>query len=174
MSNRRNRLAYAVATVLAGTGFAAAAPGIAVAQNADAERVEEILVTAQRRTQSLQDVPIAMQVVDSDLIADVAAEDLGDLSGFVPGLVVSSDSPTQPRYQIRGIQTGDFGVGTDPAVGVYVDGIYAARSGASLLAFNDIERIEVLKGPRAHCSDATAPLARSRSSPASLQTNSAR
>ncbi len=81
-------------------------------------------------------------------MTDVAAENLGDLNGFVPGLVVSSDSPTQPRYQIRGIQTGDFGVGTDPAVGVYVDGIYAARSGASLLAFNDIERIEVLKGPQ--------------------------
>jgi iron complex outermembrane receptor protein len=137
-----------VATVLAGTGFAAAAPGIAVAQEADVQGLEEIVVTAQRRTQSLQDVPIAMQVVDSGLIADVAAEDLGDLNGFVPGLVVSSDSPTQPRYQIRGIQTGDFGVGTDPAVGVYVDGIYAARSGASMLAFNDIERIEVLKGPQ--------------------------
>jgi iron complex outermembrane receptor protein len=144
MSNRRNRLAYAVATVLAGTGFAAAA----VAQEMTADGIEEIVVTAQQRTQSLQDVPIAMQVVDSDLINDVAAEDLGDLNGFVPGLVVSSDSPTQPRYQIRGIQTGDFGVGTDPAVGVYVDGIYAARSGASLLAFNDIERIEVLKGPQ--------------------------
>ena len=89
-----------------------------------------------------------MQVVDSALIEDVAAEDMGDLNGFVPGLVVSGDSPTQPRYQIRGIQTGDFGVGTDPAVGVYVDGIYAARSGASMLAFNDIERIEVLKGPQ--------------------------
>ena len=105
-------------------------------------------MTAQLRSQSLQDVPIAMQVVDSQLIEDVAAEDMGDLNGFVPGLVVSGDSPTQPRYQIRGIQTGDFGVGTDPAVGVYVDGIYAARSGASMLAFNDIERIEVLKGPQ--------------------------
>ena len=89
-----------------------------------------------------------MQVVDSALIEDVAAENMSDLNGFVPGLVVSGDSPTQPRYQIRGIQTGDFGVGTDPAVGVYVDGIYAARSGASMLAFNDIERIEVLKGPQ--------------------------
>lgn len=144
MSNRRNRLAYAVATVLAGTGFAATA----VAQEVTADGIEEIVVTAQQRTQSLQDVPIALQVVDSDLMKDVAAEDLGDLNGFVPGLVVSSDSPTQPRYQIRGIQTGDFGIGTDPAVGVYVDGIYAARSGASLLAFNDIERIEVLKGPQ--------------------------
>lgn len=146
MSNRRNRLAYAVATLLTGTGFAAATPGVALAQGA--EGVEEIVVTAQRRTQSLQDVPIAMQVVDSTLIKDVVAENLGDLNGFVPGLVISDSSPTQPRYQIRGIQTGDFGVGTDPAVGVYVDGIYAARSGASLLAFNDVERIEILKGPQ--------------------------
>jgi iron complex outermembrane receptor protein len=143
MSNRKNPLAYAVATVLA-----AAAPGMALAQAADDNNIEEVLVTAQRRTQSLQDVPIALQVVDSTLIKDVAAENLGDLNGFVPGLVVSDNSPTQPRYQIRGIQTGDFGVGTDPAVGVYVDGIYAARSGASLLAFNDVERIEILKGPQ--------------------------
>src|SRR5512145_2061101 len=148
MNNRRNGLACAVAATLAGGGMA---PGTASAQQADTVRregLEEIMVTAQRREQVLQDVPIAMQVVGNDLIADVAAEDLGDVAGFVPGLVVSSDSPTQPRYQIRGIQTGDFGVGTDPAVGVYVDGIYAARSGASLLAFNDIERIEVLKGPQ--------------------------
>jgi iron complex outermembrane receptor protein len=147
MINHNNKLAYAVAAVLAGAGFAAT-PGSAMAQDAAGDGIEEILVTAQRRTQSLQDVPIAMQVVDTNLITDVAAEDLGDLNGFVPGLVISGDSPTQPRYQIRGIQTGDFGVGTDPAVGVYVDGIYAARSGASLLAFNDIERIEVLKGPQ--------------------------
>jgi iron complex outermembrane receptor protein len=148
MSNSKNRLAYAVATVLTGTGLMVTAPGVASAQNAGGDSIEEILVTAQRRTQSLQDVPIAMQVVDSTLIKDVAAENLGDLNGFVPGLVISDGSPTQPRYQIRGIQTGDFGVGTDPAVGVYVDGIYAARSGASLLAFNDIDHIEVLKGPQ--------------------------
>jgi len=143
MSNRKNKLAYAVATVLA-----TAASGFPLAQAADDSNIEEVTVTAQRRTQSLQDVPIAMQVVDSTLLKDVAAENIGDLNGFVPGLVVSDSSPTQPRYQIRGIQTGDFGVGTDPAVGVYVDGIYAARSGASLLAFNDVERIEVLKGPQ--------------------------
>src|SRR5688572_14167572 len=146
---RRNQLAFAVAKVLAGTGLAALASGNALAEEADAPEVlEEITVSAQLRTQSLQDVPIAIQVVDRALIADVAAENMGDLNGFVPGLVVDDGSPTQPRYQIRGIQTGDFGVGTDPAVGVYVDGIYAARSGASMLAFNDIERIEVLKGPQ--------------------------
>src|SRR6187455_1013744 len=146
--NRKNTLAFAIAKVLAGTSFMAMAPGLVLADEESAEVIEEITVTAQLRTQSLQDVPIALQVVDKGLIADVAAEDMGDLNGFVPGLVVSGDSPTQPKYQIRGIQTGDFGVGTDPAVGVYVDGICAARSGASMTAFNDIERIEVLKGPQ--------------------------
>ena len=148
MIYRRNKVAYAVHMVLAGTGLVSLLPGVAMAEDAVAEEIEEIVVTAQLRSQSLQDVPIAIQVVDSALLADVAAENMSDLNGFVPGLVVSGDSPTQPRYQIRGIQTGDFGVGTDPAVGVYVDGIYAARSGASMTAFNDIERIEVLKGPQ--------------------------
>jgi outer membrane receptor protein involved in Fe transport len=77
-------LAYAVTSLLTGTGFAAAAPGVALAQEANDDTIEEILVTAQRRTQSLQDVPIAMQVVDRTLINDVAAENLGDLNGFVP------------------------------------------------------------------------------------------
>ena len=149
MTYRRNKLAYAVHI---GAGRCGArgrgCPVLPWRRTLRRRKSEEITVTAQLRAQSLQDVPIAMQVVDRALIEDVAAEDMSDLNGFVPGLVVSGDSPTQPRYQIRGIQTGDFGVGTDPAVGVYVDGIYAARSGASMLAFNDIERIEVLKGPQ--------------------------
>jgi iron complex outermembrane recepter protein len=145
MKHRSNRLAFAVAAALA-----AAAPGTASAQQvtSTASGLEEVIVTAQRREQVLQDVPIAIQVVGNELLNDVAAEDMGDLNGFVPGLVISSDSPTQPRYAIRGIQTGDFGVGTDSAVGVYVDGVYSSRTGSSLLAFNDIERIEVLKGPQ--------------------------
>ncbi|WP_300541251.1 TonB-dependent receptor [Maricaulis sp.] len=114
----------------------------------DAEPDDIIVVTAQQREQSSQDVPISLLVLDSEFIDAVAADDMGDLDAFVPGLDVSNGSPTQPRYSIRGITTSDFGVGTDPAVGIYVDGIYAARSGASLLAFNDVERIEVLKGPQ--------------------------
>ena len=58
------------------------------------------------------------------------------------------DRPTQPQFQLRGIRTDDFGIGTDPAVGVYVDGVYAGRGGGGLLPFTDVERIEVLKGPQ--------------------------
>jgi iron complex outermembrane recepter protein len=152
MMQRNRKLRRAIAAALAGNLAVAvfALPGPAVAQGVEAvpSVLEEVVVTAQRREQVLQDVPITIQVVGNELLNDVAAEDMGDLNGFVPGLVVSSDSPTQPKYQIRGIQTGDFGVGTDSAVGVYVDGVYSARTGSSLLAFNDIERIEVLKGPQ--------------------------
>ncbi len=70
MTYRRNTLAHAVQMVLTGTAFVAALPGIAVAQEAAAEVIEEIMVTAQLRTQSLQDVPIAIQVVDRTLIKD--------------------------------------------------------------------------------------------------------
>lgn len=107
-----------------------------------------ITVTAQSRSQQMQSVPIALQIVTAKQIDTLAATDLSKMSLFVPGLVVSANQPTQPNYQLRGISTDDFGVGTESAVGVYVDGVYAARSGGALLAFNDIQRIEVLKGPQ--------------------------
>jgi len=131
--------------LLAGAAALAAPHGTAQAQDAVDT---EIIVTAQKRAQNVQDVPITLQVVGADTINQLAADDIGDLSVFVPGLSVSNSSPTQARYTIRGVSTSDFGVGTDPAVGVYVDGVYAARSGAGLLAFSDVARIEVLKGPQ--------------------------
>jgi iron complex outermembrane receptor protein len=135
-------------TALAG-GVALATLGAAGAASAQEEDAgEEIIVTAQRREQNVQDVPITVSVVTANTINALAADDIGDISVFVPGLAVSNASPTQARYTIRGVSTSDFGVGTDPAVGVYVDGVYAARSGAGLLAFSDVARIEILKGPQ--------------------------
>ncbi len=110
--------------------------------------MDEVIVTAQKRAENVQDVPIAIQVLNTETLESLAADNIGDIDAFIPGLEVRNGSPTQPRFAIRGILTEDFGVGTDPAVGVYVDGVYAARSGASLLAFNDVERIEVIKGPQ--------------------------
>ncbi len=113
-----------------------------------AKQLGAVTVTAQSRAQEVQDVPIALQIVTAKQIETLAATDLSKMSLFVPGLVVSGDQPTQPNYELRGISTDDFGVGTESAVGVYIDGVYAARSGGALLAFNDIKRIEVLKGPQ--------------------------
>lgn len=117
------------------------------AQNTDANTgLEEITVTAQKREQSAQDVPITLNAFSGDFLQTVAAEDLRDITAYTPGLEVSG--VTQPRFQIRGVQTDDFGVGTDPAVGVFVDGVYASRSGAGVVFFSDVERVEVLKGPQ--------------------------
>ena len=143
----RRALVLAVLTALATPSFADDAPGDGTAKT-DTTELGKVVVTAQSRSQEVQDVPIALQIVDAKEISTLAATDLSKMSLFVPGLVVTGDQPTQPSYQLRGISTADFGVGTDSAVGVYVDGVYAARSGGALLAFNDIKRIEVLKGPQ--------------------------
>ena len=113
-----------------------------------AKQLGNITVTAQSRTQQMEQVPIPLQILTSQQINTQAATDLSKISLFVPGLVVDGSQPTQPNYSLRGISTSDFGIGTESAVGVYIDGVYAARSGGALLAFNDVDRIEVLKGPQ--------------------------
>ncbi|MCD9088007.1 TonB-dependent receptor [Stenotrophomonas sp. SY1] len=124
----------------------------AMAQSATATEaattLDRITVTAQSREQELKDVPIALQVVDQNLLNDVAADNLGDIDVFVPGLVIDAVQPTQPSFRLRGVETSDFGIGTDPSVGIFVDGIYGGRGGGVLLPFVDVERIEVLKGPQ--------------------------
>ena len=122
--------------------------GTTAAAPAKATQLGNVTVTAQSRSQEMQDVPIALQIVSAKQIDTLAVTDLSKMSLFVPGLVVGAEQPTQPRYEMRGISTDDFGVGTESAVGVYIDGVYSARSGGALLAFNDIKRIEVLKGPQ--------------------------
>lgn len=129
--------------------FSTAASAQESTAGADQAKVlDTVKVTAQGREQELKDVPIAVTVVDQAMIDNLQATNMGDLDGFVPGLEITSSSITQPRYSIRGISTGDFGVGTDSAVGIFIDGVYAARSGGAMLAFNDVERVEVLKGPQ--------------------------
>lgn len=114
----------------------------------DAVELDKIVVTAQNREQELQDVPIALQVMDASVIETTAATTIGDLDSFVPGLQVDETQATQPRFSLRGLSTDDIGIGTDSTVGVYVDGVYAGRGGGTVLPFLDVERIEVLKGPQ--------------------------
>ena len=90
--------------------------------------LEEVIVTAQRRAEGLQEVPISVQAFDAERILDLGAQDIADLGVFTPN-VQFSRGVNQPRYTIRGIGTDDFGVGADPAVGVYLDGIYIGPQG---------------------------------------------
>ena len=149
-----NRLSRGVRRALLGSLLAT--PALAVQAQVqhpppappEAIELDRIVVTAQSREQELKDVPIALQVVGQSVIEQTMAENLGDLDSFVPGLSISDDQPTQASFKLRGLSTGDFGIGTDPTVGVYVDGVYAGRGGGTVLPFLDVERIEVLKGPQ--------------------------
>ncbi|MDN3922897.1 TonB-dependent receptor [Roseateles violae] len=128
---------------------AALLAGVAHAQDsAPVNNLGVVEVTGQSRVQQLQDVPITMSVVGADKVKSLGAVNIGQLDGYVPGLSVSATQPTQPSYSMRGIGTGDFGIGTDAPVGVYLNGVYTGKTGGALLNFNDVKRIEVLRGPQ--------------------------
>ena len=109
--------------------------------------IEEVIITAQKKVESMQDVPISVMAFSERDLDNIVAQDIGDVGAFSPNVELSGGA-TQPSYSIRGISTSDFGIGADPAVGVYLDGIYIGRSGASKTAFNDIARVEILNGPQ--------------------------
>ncbi|MBO9662783.1 MAG: TonB-dependent receptor [Dokdonella sp.] len=113
-----------------------------------AQQLGNITVTAQSRTQQVQEVPIAMQVVTAAQIDKLAATDLSKMDMYIPGLSVDGNQATQPFFGLRGISQSDFGIGTDSPVGVYANGVYLGKTGGALMMFNDIERVEVLKGPQ--------------------------
>jgi len=140
----------AVAALLAGAGTRANAQAVAPAPAASAaqEQVQVIEVTAQGRKQEVQKVPISLQLVGPEEIARTGAVNLSQVADFVPGLTVDASQPTQPSYALRGLGNGDFGIGTDAPVGVYVNGVYTGKTGGALLNFNDVKRVEVLKGPQ--------------------------
>lgn len=110
--------------------------------------LEEVVVTAQKREQNLQDVPISISAFSGDALKEMGAESLSDIGRATAGVEMGSESVTQPNYNIRGIQTDDFTVGSDPAVALYVDGVYAARGAGAEIPLDDVERIEILKGPQ--------------------------
>src|ERR1700758_1260502 len=115
--------------------FASSTAFVATHTFAD-DDVQTVQVTAQSRQQLVKDVPITMQVVTAKDIEALAAVNLGDLNGYIPGLTASAIEPTQPTFTIRGVQGGgDFGIGTDSPVGIYEDGIYTGKTGGALMNF---------------------------------------
>ena len=110
--------------------------------------LEVIQVTAQKRTESVQEVPIAISAFSDSDIGKMGASNINDLGLLTPGLETNNATATQTSFNIRGITTNDFGIGLDAAVAVYIDGVYVGRRGTSNLNFNDIDRVEILKGPQ--------------------------
>ncbi|MCH7344584.1 TonB-dependent receptor [Pelomonas sp. CA6] len=111
-------------------------------------KLEAVVVSGQGRQQQLQSVPIAIQVMSGEQMRQMGSSNLADAAPHVPGLQIDATQATQPIVMLRGIGTSDFGIGTDSPVGIYVDGVYAGKTGGALLNFNDLKRVEVLKGPQ--------------------------
>lgn len=112
--------------------------------------LEEIVVTAERRVASLQDTPISIEAFNAEAIEQRGIKGVQDLGSQVPGLTLEP-FPTHNatlRLFIRGVGINDAQLTQDPAVGVYVDGVYVARSVGLALDVADLERIEVLRGPQ--------------------------
>ncbi len=108
--------------------------------------LEEIIVTAQKRVQNLQDVPISMSAVDGQKIADAGMNDLQALSSSVPGLQIGIGAVSDNIF-IRGIGSGSNRA-FEQSVGMYIDGAYMGRSLQYRSPFLDVERVEVLRGPQ--------------------------
>jgi len=111
--------------------------------------IDEIVVTAQKREQSLQDVPIVVTSVNAQQLQDAGVRDIKDLTIVAPGLTVTSTSSSAiTTARIRGIGTVGDNPGLESSVGVVIDGVYRPRNGVAFSDLGDLERIEVLKGPQ--------------------------
>ena len=111
------------------------------------EGVNTIVVTAQRREENLQDVPISVSVLDREAIREKEITDVSRLEQFIPGLRLARSGSAQ-RPAIRGVYTEAIGLNSDPRIGFYIDEIYQARPQQATAALVDLERIEVQKGPQ--------------------------
>ncbi len=112
-------------------------------------QIDEIIVTAQKREQSVQEVPITIAAVTGDFIDDAGIDDLLELQQFTPGLgVVTAASNVTTTIAIRGLGTTGGSIAFESGVGIYIDGVYRSRQSSAISDLVDLERVEVLKGPQ--------------------------
>lgn len=131
---------------------AIAAVGIAeraAAQSAtDDISLEEIIITAEKRSENIQDVPISVTVLSGAELQQRSAESLRDLQFAIPNLTLYSRTDFNPNFIIRGISSGARNIGFESSLGVYVDGVFMGRTSGFNQQLDDIERVEVLRGPQ--------------------------
>lgn len=116
---------------------------------AEADAADDvIIVTARRRTENLQDVPIAVSTFNAGQLQELQADDLSGIQHAVPNLYLDQGDASNAVIFIRGVGQNDSLAFADPGVGVYVDDVFIARSQAAFLELFDVERVEVLRGPQ--------------------------
>jgi iron complex outermembrane receptor protein len=142
----------ALSVLVCGTAHAQAAPATTTATPAEGG-IQEIVVTAQKRSENVQNVPIAISAFTANALKERAVGDVSQLSGLSPNVTLDASTPFSGSSavlgaSIRGVGAADFAFNIDSAVGVYVDGVYLGRSVGANQDLLDVDRIEVLKGPQ--------------------------
>ncbi len=120
----------------------------AFAQENDSAALDEIVITAQRREESLQDVPIAITAFTQVDLERSAAVGIQDVASRAPGVTLTQFNIGEPQLYIRGVGTTSDSAASDPSIGISIDEVSIGRTGASALAFLDVNRVEVLRGPQ--------------------------
>ncbi len=123
-----------------------AAIATCLAPMVSAQVLEEVVVTAQKRAQSLQDVPISVSVTSGEQMNAMSINSLEELSGTLPNVTIAENA-TQDSVTVRAIGSG-ANQGFEQSVGTFIDGVYFGRGRSSRSPFLDVERVEILKGPQ--------------------------
>jgi iron complex outermembrane receptor protein len=110
--------------------------------------IEEVIVTAQKRAESMQDVAIAVSAFNSETMKEAGIVGIDNVAQFTPGFSMTSYNKSSPQPFIRGIGTNTSGAGDDASVAMFVDDVYISRAGAYDNNLFDLERVEVLRGPQ--------------------------
>jgi len=138
-STRKNTMARAVS---------AAVMTSALATPAWSQTLEEVIVTATKRAESVQDVPLAITALSGEFINKVNLTDVKDLVAFTPGVSGNSQDSFIDAISVRGIRTQDFGLGLDPSSAFFKNDLYEGRNGSAVTTLYDLDRAEVLRGPQ--------------------------
>ncbi|MGA1579631.1 MAG: TonB-dependent receptor [Luminiphilus sp.] len=136
--------------VVAGAGFVLSALAVALPQAAfsQSSALEEVIVTAERRAQDAQDVPIALTIIGGSEISPAGISSISDVALKTPNLTFTQFNIGEPQLFLRGLGTTIDSAGADPTVSVFIDDVYVGRSAGATSDLYDLERIEVLRGPQ--------------------------
>lgn len=151
ITNQMFKTAMLSTISVASLGFGTVAYAQDEAPQAEEEVVDEdvIIVTATKREQTLQEIPISVSVTSGETIERAQVRDLNDLQTLVPSLKVGQlQSSANTNFIIRGFGNGANNAGIEPSVGVFIDGVYRSRSAAQIGDLANISRVEVLRGPQ--------------------------
>ncbi|MBN7797612.1 TonB-dependent receptor [Parahaliea mediterranea] len=110
--------------------------------------IEEVIVTAQKRSESLEDVPISIAVMSSEAMDKTGVRQMREVAEFVPNVSLTAGNDTNTAVRIRGVGANTRNIGFDTRVGMYLDGVYLGQSPAQNLDILDLERVEIARGPQ--------------------------